>query len=306
MKLLVAGNFKINDERRAFFHSIGWEVTILPREDEALSIDVSDVDAVICNWLFVHHDIKQFDSLRYIQLLSAGLDRVPLDYINEKHMTLHNARGVYSIPMAEFAVGGVLQLYKKSRFFFQNQIEHIWQKNRDILELTDSNVAIIGCGSVGLETAKRFGAFTENVYGVDLYPVTSPFFKDVRPLEQLDTVLAMSDIVVLTLPLTEETRGMFGKERFAVMKNGAVLVNIARGGIVDEEALADALETNLGGAVLDVFETEPLSPESRLWETENTVITPHVSFQSDKNDARMWRTISENLKHFTCERNKTE
>lgn len=306
MKLLIAGNVNINFERTAFLNSLGFEVTVLPREDKAFDIDVSDFDAVICNWLFVHHDIRQFSSLRYIQLLSAGLDRVPLDYIHEKNIVLNNARGVYSIPMAEFAVGSVLQLYKKSRFFFQNQKEHIWQKDRGILELSGSTVSIIGCGSVGQETAKRFGAFTDNIYGVDLYPNVCPFFKNIYPFEQLDTVISSSDVVVLTLPLTEQTKGIFDKKRLAIMKDSAVLVNISRGGIVDEEALADALENNLGGAVLDVFEEEPLSVKSRLWDAENVVITPHISFQSNKNDFRMWQTISENLKRFAGERNKTE
>lgn len=306
MKLLIAGNINIDIERTAFVNSLGFEVTVLPREDAALDIDVSDFDAVICNWLFVHHDIKQFRNLRYIQLLSAGLDRVPIDYIRENNITLKNARGVYSIPMAEFAVGGVLQLYKKSRFFFQNQKEHIWQKDRSILELSGSTVLIIGCGSVGQETAKRFSAFTDTIYGVDLYPNSSLFFKKVYPFEQLDTVIPSSDVVVLTLPLTEQTKDMFDKERFALMKDSAVLVNISRGGIVDEEALADALGKNLGGAVLDVFEDEPLSVKSRLWDAENAVITPHISFQSNKNDFRMWQVISENLKHFAGERNKTE
>ncbi|MCM1528602.1 MAG: D-2-hydroxyacid dehydrogenase [Alistipes sp.] len=277
----------------------------MPREDSEFDTDVSDVDAVICNWLFVHHDIKQFKSLKYIQLLSAGLDRVPLDHIKEKDIMLNNARGVYSIPMAEYAVGGVLQLYKKARFFSRNQQEHIWLKNREILELSDSTVAVIGCGSVGQETAKRFGAFTENVYGVDLYPNDSSFFKKVYPLAQLDAVISNSDIVVLTLPLTEQTRGMFGKERLAVMRKDAVIVNISRGGIIDEEALADALEDHIGGAVLDVFEEEPLPSESRLWEMENVIITPHISFQSNKNDMRMWQAISENIRRFAGERNRS-
>lgn len=305
MKLLIAGNFEINDERMTFFNSLGFDTVILPREDSEFSVDVSDVDAVICNWLFVYHDIKQFHNLKYIQLLSAGLDRVPLDYINEKNIILHNARGVYSIPMAEYAVAGVLQLYKKSCFFFHNQQEHIWKKDYRIFELTDSNVAIIGCGSVGQETAKRFSAFTENIYGIDLFPSDCPFFRKVYLLDELDTVISASDIVILTLPLTEQTKGMFGKEKFAIMKNGAVIVNVARGGIINEEALADALESRLGGAVLDVFEKEPLSPESKLWEMENVIITPHISFKSDKNDGRMWHIISENLKRFASERNKT-
>lgn len=302
MKLLIAGSLNLDDDKIRYLSSLGFEITSIPREDVKIDFDVSDFDAVICNWLFTHHDIQSFKNLKFIQLLSAGLDRVPLDYIKGNNIVLKNARGVYSRPMAEFAVCGVLQLYKQSKFYYQNSQNQIWQKNRSMLELSNKKVCIIGAGSVGQETARLFGAFTDEIYGVDLYPNESAFFKKVFSLEKIDELLAISDIVILTLPLTEQTRGMFNRDRFEKMKNDAVIVNIARGGIIDENALADALQAKLYGAVLDVFCEEPLTQENALWGKNNIILTPHVSFLSDKNDTRIWELISENLKVFVDER----
>lgn len=295
MKLLMTGAFRWTQERKQILRDMGWELIFTEREDGPLPDEAYEADAAVCNWLFVHHDIRRFPDLKRIQLLSAGLDRVPLDYIKEKGIALSNARGVYSIPMAEFAVGGVLQLYKGSRFFSENQKNRFWNKKRDLLELFGKRVLVVGTGSVGHEVAKRFRAFTEEVYGVDLYPSADPIYQQILPLERLDEQLRLSDVVILTLPLTEQTRGMFGAERFALMKSGAVLVDIARGGIVDEDALCDALDTKLCGAVMDVFSSEPLGEDSPLWDREDLILTPHNSFVSDGNDRRMWEVILKNL-----------
>jgi len=302
MKLLIAGSFELNEERRSVLEDMGYEIFLSQREDTELGEFVQDIDAVICNWLFVNHDINRFSSLKCIQLLSAGLDRVPLDHIKEKNIRLYNARGVYSIPMAEFAVSGVLQLYKQSRFFYDNQKKQLWEKNRNIRELSRSRVCIVGAGSVGQETAKRFGAFTDDVIGVDLFPCDSPLFREVLPLDRLDEALEASDIVILTLPLTDQTRGMFGSERFGRMKQDSIIVNIARGGIIDEKALEAALNGHIYGAVLDVFAEEPLPSDNSLSQMENVIITPHNSFVSDMNGERMWNVIYNNLKEFISER----
>lgn len=302
MKLLISGSFELKEQHRATLEEMGYEIIVSPREDSELGEYIRDVDAVICNWLFVNHDINEFTNLKCIQLLSAGLDRVPLDYIRSKGIKLYNARGVYSIPMAEFALSGVLALFKKSFTFFENQKSCKWRKERSVRELNGSQVCIVGAGSVGQETAKRFGAFTDNIIGVDLFPGNQPYFNDVLPLESLDAVLAESDVVILTLPLTEETRGMFGKDKINCMKKDAVIVNIARGGIIDEEALKKALSSQLYGAVLDVFAEEPLPESDSLWKMKNVIITPHNSFVSDKNSERMWNVISHNLKEFIDER----
>ena len=303
MKLLIAGSLELKEQYRKKLEDMGYEIIVSPREDSELGEYIRDIDAVICNWLFVNHDINGFTNLKCIQLLSAGLDRVPLEYIRLKGIKLYNAKGVYSIPMAEFALSGVLALFKKSFTFFENQKSCKWEKERSIRELNGSQVCIVGAGNVGQETAKRFSAFTDNIIGIDLFPCNQPYFNDVLPLENLDAVLAESDVVILTLPLTEKTKGMFGKDKINCIKKDAVIVNIARGGIIDEKALKEALSSRLYGAVLDVFAEEPLPESNSLWKMKNVIITPHNSFVSDKNNERMWNVILHNLKEFIDERN---
>lgn len=299
MRLLIAGSAFQKEIYVQHLRSLGIEVILSEREDSPISQDLLDVDAVICNWLFVHHNIEQFHNLKYIQLLSAGYDRVPIDYIRDKEIALHNARGVYSIPMAEYAVSGVLQLLKQSALFYEKQRSYIWEKDRSIQELNDKTVLIVGCGSVGTETAKRFSVFTDDVYGVDItIPEKYEWYQKIYHLSNLADVLGNADIVVLTLPLNDETYHLFDESRFAVMKSDAIIVNIARGGVVDESALIDALKDTQRSAVLDVFENEPLPLDSPLWKMNNVLITPHNSFVSDKNEERLWKLCLKNIEDY--------
>ena len=255
------------------------------------------VEGVICNGLFLYHPIEKFTSLRFIQLTSAGFDRVPMEYVKEHGIKICNARGVYSVPMAEFAICGVLQLYKQSRFFTDGQRACRWEKHRTLLELYGKTVCIVGCGSVGTECAKRFAAFGCAVFGVDLFPRADENYREILALERLDEVLKTADVVVLTVPLTEETRGMMNTARFGMMKQGSVLVNIARGAIVDEGALLRALDEKLYGAVLDVLDSEPLASDSPLWQKTNAIITPHNSFVGDGNSERLFNVIMEHIQN---------
>ncbi len=295
MRLLVTGAWKCTKEQLKALEKKGHSVVFLQNEKDALPCAYEEIEGVICNGLFLYHTIEKFTSLRYIQLTSAGFDRVPMDYVQAHGITIHNARGVYSIPMAEFAVSGVLQLYKQSRFFYENQKRCVWEKHRGLLELYNKRVCIVGCGNVGTECAKRFLAFGCFVVGVDLYPGEDCYYEKIYPLSDLDKNLEQADIVVLTLPLTEETKGMMNEERFAKMKSGSVLVNIARGAILAEDSLAKALDEKLLGAVLDVFEEEPLSAKNPLWKKENVLITPHNSFVGDGNAERLKCIILEDL-----------
>ena len=204
----------------------------------------------------------------------------------------------YSIPMAEFALCGVLALYKKMDFFLRNQKEHRWDKHRGVLELYSKNVLVVGAGNVGQECAKRFTAMGCTVYGADIYPVQSEAFIEVLPMTELDNLLAEADVVILTLPLTDETRYLFNKSKFDKMKNGSVLVNISRGAVVNTDDLVNALKEKLGGAVLDVFETDPLPEDSPLWNMENVIITPHNSFVGEGNNERLFKVIIKNLENF--------
>lgn len=295
MKLLVTGAWKCTQEQLNEIENMGHTVTFMQNEKDELPCPYEEVEGAICNGLFLHHSIEKFSSLRYIQLTSAGFDRVPIDYVQAHGIEIHNARGVYSIPMAEFAISGVLQLYKKSKFFYENQKKRAWEKHRGVLELYRKTVCIVGCGSVGTECAKRFKAFGCRVLGVDLYPREDSAYEKIYSLLDFDKCLPQADVVVLTLPLTEETRYMMNDDRFAKMKDKSVLVNIARGAVVDEQALVKALDEKLLGAVVDVFEEEPLSLESPLWQKENVIITPHNSFVGDGNAERLRQVILSNL-----------
>lgn len=297
MKLLVTGAFNATAEQLDMLTSLGFEIMLQKDERGNPECDFSEADAVICNGLFLYHDISKFGKLKFIQLTSAGLDRVPLEEIKKRNITLFNARGVYSVTMAEFALAGVLNLYKHLNTFYENQKAHIWQKDRNLRELCGETVAVVGCGSVGTECAKRFSAFGTKVVAVDITKPESEIYSEFYNINDIKKALGIADTVVLTIPLTDETRGMFNEEMFSHFKDGSVLVNISRGAVVNEKDLVKALESGiLSGAVLDVFENEPLAENSKLWDMENVVITPHNSFVSSKNNTRLFSLAYDNLK----------
>ena len=298
MKLLITGAWKCTSEQLNQIESMGHSVVFTQNEKDELPCLYEEVEGVICNGLFLHHSIEKFTSLRYVQLTSAGFDRVPMDYVQTHGIAVYNARGVYSIPMAEFAISGVLQLYKQTSFFYENQKKSVWEKHRGVLELFGKTVCIVGCGNVGTECARRFQVFGCKVLGVDLYPREDITYEKMCELANLDEVLSQADVVVLTLPLTQETRHMMDDGRFAKMKDGSILVNIARGAVVDEQALLKALDEKLLGAVLDVFEEEPLSSNNMLWKKKNVIITPHNSFVGDGNAERLSQVIFSNLREM--------
>lgn len=315
MELLVTGAFSGAKLHIGELEEKGHRVHFLQFEKDELPCPPDQIEGVICNGLFLFHAIEKFTRLRLIQLTSAGYDRVPMDYVKKSGIQIYNARGVYSIPMAEAAVAGVLDLYRKMYVFRKNQEKHLWEKQRNLLEISGKTVCVFGCGSVGSECAKRFAAFGARVVGVDaavsdgmqhggtdnddagnVFEREFQWFEGVFAPHRAERLLAESDIIICTLPLTESTRHYFDAERISRMKPTAVFVNISRGGTVDTDALAHALLSGrLGGAVLDVFEEEPLGSESPLWDMENVIITPHNSFVGEGNEERLWRVIQNNL-----------
>ena len=299
MNLLITGAW--NDGKNCIekIKAMGHQVVFMQYEKDALPCAYDWVEGVVCNGLFLSHPIENFSNLRYIQLTSAGFDRVDMSYVTAHGIEIHNARGVYSIPMAEFALCGVLQLYKQAAFFRENQRQHLWEKHRGLSELCGKQVLIVGCGSVGNECAKRFTAFGCRVIGVDLFPREDSLYDRILPLEQLDEALKTTDVVVLTLPLTEQTKHLFNEERFDSLKSSAVLVNIARGAIVDTEVLLRHID-HIGGVVLDVFEEEPLTETSFLWDKENVILTPHNSFVGEGNSMRLKEIVLSHLIDVIC------
>ena len=296
MKILITGAIQYSEEYISCIRSMGHSVIWMQNEKDVLPISYEEVEGVICNGLFLHHPIERFRNLKYIQLTSAGLDRVPLEYIKAKGIAIHNARGVYSIPMAEFALSSVLSVYKQSKHFAMSQEQHCWNKHRGLRELYGKSVCIVGCGSVGEECAKRFSAMGCHVFGVDVFPREDKNYVRIFALDSLNEVLTYADVLILTLPLTEESRHIIGKDQLSLLPNGCVIVNISRGAIIDTDALIDILTKKDITAVLDVFEGEPLNENSPLWDMENVVVTPHNSFVGEENSNRLYELIIRNLK----------
>lgn len=295
MNILLTGAFKYSEDNARKISAMGFGVEFLQYETDKVE-HPEKYDAVICNGLFLYNDIEAFSRLKYIQLTSAGYDRVPMEYIKDHGIEIHNARGVYSIPMAEWAVLKALELYKKSRTFYKNQSCGVWEKQRDLAELCGKVVTIVGCGSIGTEAAKRFKAFGVHIIGVDLFEPTGQYYDEFVHVSRLKDSLEKTDVLVLTLPLTDETYHLINAECFETMKSNAVLINISRGKVVDETALTAALkEKRIGGAALDVFEEEPLDKSSPMWNMDNVIITPHNSFVGDGNHERMFDLIIHNL-----------
>ncbi|MGN1183216.1 MAG: NAD(P)-dependent oxidoreductase [Faecalibacillus sp.] len=294
MNLLITGAWHDAKHYIKRIEDMGHSVSFLQYEKDTLPCDYEWVEGIIGNGIFLHHSIDQFTNLKFIQLTSAGYDRVPMEYVKKHNIEIYNAKDVYSIPMAEFALSGVLQLYKQSSFFYENQKSHQWLKHRGLLELYGKTVCIVGCGSVGTECAKRFKAFGCQVIGVDVFTRDDVNYDGIYLIDELNNVLSRVDILILTLPLTSKTRHLINSNNLNLLNN-AVLVNISRGQIVDTDALEVALDHHLLGAVIDVFEEEPLSQDSFLWNKDNVIITPHNSFVGEGNDKRLNDIISKQL-----------
>ena len=304
MILLLTGAWQQAWEHIPELEAMGHEILFLQQERDPLPCDPECIEGVVCNGLFLFHPIEQFPNLRFIQLTSAGFDRVSVDYVREHEIEIHNAAGVYSIPMAEFALAGILSLYKKMDAFKAQQERHEWTKHRDFRELNGKRVVIIGCGNVGSECAKRFKAFGCEVIGVNRTVKEKEYFDEIQSLSYLDNLLPIADIAVITVALTEETRGLITADHIRSMKPDAILVNISRGAVVPTRALEEAID-RIGGAVLDVFEEEPLPEASPLWDKRNAIITPHNSFVGERNMERLDRVILESIYEIDKEKNRS-
>jgi len=296
MNILITEALKLTKLQINELEKLGHKVFYIENELSILDLDVSIFDAVICNSLFIHNDIRKFLNLKYIQITSSGYDRVPIDYINEKGIIIHNARGVYSIPMAEWTILKILEIYKNNKIFHLNQMEHKWLKQRNLFELNGKTILILGFGSVGEEIAIRLKSFGTKIIASDIRKIDSYLVDNYFHINLLYDNIIKADIVIITLPLTEETYHLFDFKLIKSMKNKSVLVNLSRGSVINEKDLIKAIKMDkFLGVALDVFEEEPLKEISQLWSFDNVYITPHNSFVSEKNNDRLFNLIYKNL-----------
>ena len=244
----------------------------------------------------LEHVVSRAPKLRWIHSASAGVDRVSTPSVRERGLTVTNARGVFSRPIAEYVVMMSLAVARRLPQLLELQRERTWQplRGRELSELT---VGIVGYGSIGAEVARLLQPFGCRILATRRHPERGADGVELFGLDDLREVLRQSHIVVVAAPLTDETAGLIGAEQLAEMREDGWLINIARGRLIDELALRRALESGwIGGAVLDVFSEEPLSPESPLYRTPNVVITPHTSWASDRVIERSVDLFIDNLR----------
>lgn len=242
--------------------------------------------------------------LAWIQSPSSGCDHfLAIPELAGGDVLLTSARGTHGACVAESAMAMILALTRGIKDSVLRQQERAWAPREirpKMVELTGSTLGIIGFGAVGRALARRASAFDMRVIAVDLYPGEKPdSVSELWGLERLRDLLRESDYVVVTAPRTPQTRGLIGAAQLALMRPGAVLVGVSRGGIIDQEALVQALrDKRLAAAALDVFVPEPLPPEHELWGVENLLITPHIAGGTQYECQHVLEIFSENLGRF--------
>jgi phosphoglycerate dehydrogenase-like enzyme len=228
----------------------------------------------------------------WVHSLSAGVEKVLIHDFIDSAVPLTNARGVFKRSLAEFAVLGMLYFTKRVRRLVESQREHKWDDfSTEFLE--NKIMGIVGYGEIGRECALLAKPLGVKIYAVRRNPSRSAndtLLDKIFASADISKMLGEIDVLVAAAPLTPETKHMVGESAFRAMKPSAIVINVGRGPVVDEEALVRALaEKRLGGAALDVFETEPLSADSPLWDMENVLISPHCTDRTTHPD---WLDLS--------------
>lgn len=238
--------------------------------------------------------------LKWINSFSAGVNPVMDSPIASMPIQLTNAKGIHGKTMGVTTIGYIISFLRHFPTMQRQQQAHVWNKTSVVYhEPTGLTVGIIGAGAIASEVARLCKAMDMTVLGVKRTVTPLENYDKVYPNTEMDTVLAASDFVVILTPLTDATRGMIGAEQLAKMKNTAVLINIARGPVVDTAALVEALQKGvIGGAALDAVDPEPLPADSPLWDMENVIITPHCAADSTLYMDRAIAQFCENVKHF--------
>ncbi len=246
---------------------------------------------------------KWFKKLKWIQSPSAGVGWSARKYgWTELDVDITTASGMHGTPFAEFCLMSMLMFVKNYFLMAKQKLRHVWKRTSG-LELRGKTLGVIGLGSVGREVARLGQCFgmhvvgtKRNTEGVDPASVN---VDSLYAFDDLSPVLSCSDFIVLICPETDETRGMIGREELTEMKKGVVLINIARGSIVDEVEVIKALHSgHLGGLASDVAAEEPLAATSPLWDMPNVVISPHSASTVEEENEKLTEIFVENLQRY--------
>jgi phosphoglycerate dehydrogenase-like enzyme len=272
---------------------------------EALRRALPDADAAFA--ALIDRDlVPSLTKLQWVQVPAAGVGHLLSDEVIASPIVVTSARGVRARAIAEHVIGVTLAMARQLHTAIRRQVRHTWaldeiEESRAIRTLKGARMGIIGLGSIGAEIASIAGPFGMRVSGIRKrvdQPLPSGVEEVMSP-DQLNELLSKSDVVVLSAPLTRETRAIIGRDALDHVKRGALLVNIGRGKLVDDEAVVAALKDGrLGGAALDVFTDEPLEPSSPYWDLPNVIVTPHMSGGMEDYWTPLVGLFADNLRRF--------
>ncbi|WP_163100618.1 D-2-hydroxyacid dehydrogenase [Peribacillus alkalitolerans] len=235
-------------------------------------------------------------SLKWIMVVSAGLEKMPLALIGEKGILVTNAKGIHKIPMAEYTIGMLLQYEKNLAQFYENAKNATWDRRMKMGELNGKEITILGAGAIGSEIARLSKAFGMKTVGINTSGNEVEYFDHMHKLDELKAVLPTADYIVSILPSTNDTKNLLNNEHFQLMKSSAVFMNIGRGDLFEDHVLLKALEEGqIEHAILDVFHEEPLPVNHPYWKMENVTMTPHTSSVTKNYLPKSFEIFSHNL-----------
>ena len=268
--------------------------------------EISDAE-VVFTFALRPEQLQAAKNLRWIHSPSAAVHQFLFPEFVSSDVILTNARDVHGPVVAEHVIALIFALAKRIPAAVRFQQQHVWgqeiawRAGQRPREVAGATLGLVGLGSIGRTVAEHAVALGMNVIAVREHPENPKpeSVHEVLPSSRLDDLLARSDYVVLAAPVTPATQSMIGRQQLDKMKPDACLINVGRGTLIDEPALIDALRAHkIGGAALDVFDKEPLPPDSPLWDLENLLITPHTAGMTDKLWERHYVLFSENLRRY--------
>jgi len=263
---------------------------------EKIENHIEEADIIFSGHTFPVDLIPRAKKLKWIQSISAGVENFVLSASIPQQVVLTKITGVHGPIMSEYVLGYILAITLNMKQAFESQNKRKWPYYvPDTIRA--KTVGVIGLGSVGACIAYKLHIVGAEVIGLEEQEKRLPFMSREYLVSEMKDFLERSDFVVMSLPLTPKTQGIFGKREFAMMKKSAYFINISRGALVQEEALIKALKNGqIAGAILDVFSEEPLPKNHELWKLDNVIITPHISGPSIPED--IVKVFLENLRRF--------
>ena len=298
MKIVISDMLGFEEEHDAWiYEAAGDDTVVFPEGDEELLAELPDAEV-----FFGYHSPEVFSvatNLKWMQTTSAGLDMMLTPEVRAMGLQVTNASGLHAAPVVETAWALTLAVSRYLKHFGQCQRDHVWDQFTPY-DLNHRTAGVIGLGGIGRRYAKIAAAFGMRVIAVDKHVSEKPEeVEELWPLERLNDLCAEADVVMIACPATSETQGLIGAEQLALMKPTGIIINIARGGIIDEPALIECLNAGrIAGAGLDVTRIEPLPDDDPLWDTPRLVITPHIAGWSSDRSRSVVRFFCDNLRRY--------